>query len=153
MTTRTELESKIVQLTVTERTGPTLFTALCEDGSAWVRLVYFDVAIDRDGNRQVVNSAIPWLQLHPPHRAPEVKAPPPATKILRFSELTDPGAYWVRFQPNAKWLIADLRRRRCGWVLIVGYPSTVYRQSSEFDVAEAGQWEYVGPLPKPEVGT
>ena len=148
MTTRTELESKIVQLRAVydpeyyhhrqrihepgDRLGRMVVLALCEDGSVWRR----------------AEGVFGWHQLHPPHRAPEVKETPPAVKPLRFSEVTKPGGYWVRSAVNAKWGFGVFRKDSQG--LLFEFSNHIYEQTeSPIDMFQG--YQFVGPLPEPEV--
>lgn len=134
MTARTELESKIVQFQYSPRTGN--IVALLADGSIWER--FWEMPLWN------------WVQLHPPHRAPEAKeTPSPAPKILRFSEVTKPGAYWVREAVNATWHIGRLHKNWDG--LFFYFRDFVVAQTDHPNLFEG--YEFVGPFPEPEVGT
>lgn len=151
MTTRTELVSKIVGIAAEGLQGRVIFTALCEDGSAWVRQSHCEMRILEDGKREPYVELSAWVQLHPPHRTHEIKEPPPvAPKILRFSEVTKPGVYWVRSAVNAKWGFGVFRKDSQG--LLFEFSGHMYEQTeSRIDMFQG--YQFVGPLPEPGVGT
>lgn len=150
MTTRTELESKIVQLTVTERTGRPIFTALCEDGSAWVRQSYCETRILQDLKFEPFIEPSVWVQLHPPHRAPEVEVVmhKHAYPEVQFDDLVVGQFYWC----------SDLRRDRT-WDIVeidqseMGRGKCLTRAGMELDAnrKELLQYRYFGPILEPEV--
>ena len=148
MTTRTELVSKIVGIAAEGLQGRVIFTALCEDGSAWVRQSHCEMRILEDGKREPYVELSAWVQLHPPHRAPEVKEPPPAARPLRFFEVTKPGMYWMRHRDFRPWTTTEYKKDPSGqWYLESGgykYDETYARLIEEY--------EFVGPLPEPGVG-